>query len=92
MAFLQRLLNYPNKVCRDVTTTTTKDRERGKNPDAWKTGYLGKLLKKGDVSQCGNWREIMRLSNASKVPTKVILERMKEALNKELRSEQAEFR
>lgn len=33
------------------------------------------------MSQCGNWREIMRLSIASKVPTKVILERMKEARN-----------
>lgn len=66
--------------------------EEEKIPDAWKTGYLVKLPKKGDLSQCGNWRGIMLLSIASKVLTRVILERMKEALDKELRPEQAGFR
>ena len=58
-------------------------------PADWRLGYLVKLPKKGDLSQCGNWRGIMLLSVPSKVLTRVILERLKEALDKKLRTEQA---
>jgi len=61
-------------------------------PADWRLGYLVKLPKKGDLSQCGNWRGIMLLSVPSKVLTRVILERLKEALDKKLRTEQAGFR
>ncbi|XP_062579676.1 uncharacterized protein LOC134241657 [Saccostrea cucullata] len=43
------------------------------------------------MSQCGNWRKIMFLSIASKILTRVILERIKKALDEEQRSEQAGF-
>lgn len=66
--------------------------EQEQVPADWKLGYLVKLPKKGDLSQCGNWRGIMLLSIPSKVLTRIILERMKEALDKELRAEQAGFR
>jgi hypothetical protein len=66
--------------------------EQEQVPADWKLGYLVKLPKKGDLSQCGNWRGIMLLSIPSKVLTRIILERLKEALDKRLRSEQAGFR
>ena len=66
--------------------------EQEKVPADWKLGHLVKLPKKGDLSQCGNWRGIMLLSIPSKVLTRIILERLKEALDKRLRTEQAGFR
>nr|KAG5701747.1 hypothetical protein BaRGS_004349 [Batillaria attramentaria] len=66
--------------------------EQEQVPSDWKLGYLVKLPKKGDLSQCGNWRGIMLLSIPSKVLTRIILERLKEALDKRLRPEQAGFR
>jgi len=37
-----------------------------KIPEEWKKGLLTKLLKKGDLSYCKNWRGIMLLNMASK--------------------------
>ena len=51
-----------------------------------------KLPKKGDLSHCRNWRDIMLLNMASKVFCRLILERVKTALDKKLRDEQAGFR
>ena len=64
-------------------------------PDDWKRGLLVKLTKKGDLERrrlCGNWRGIMFLSISSKVLTRVILNRMKVAVDEALRDEQAGFR
>ena len=61
-------------------------------PTEWKKGLLVKLPKQGDLSQCGKWRGITLLSIPSKVLTRVILDRMKDALDKTLRDEQAGFR
>ena len=51
-----------------------------------------KADKKGDLSLCGNWRGIMLLSIPSKVFTRVILNRMKVAVDEALRDEQVGFR
>ena len=61
-------------------------------PQDWKLGLLVKLPKKGDLCLCKNWRGIMLLTVASMVLCKVILERMKDALEGRLRDEQAGFR
>nr|KAG5689838.1 hypothetical protein BaRGS_012188 [Batillaria attramentaria] len=61
-------------------------------PQDWKKGHLVKLPKKGDLSSCSNWRGIMLLSIPGKVLTRIILERLKIALDKTLREEQAGFR
>nr|KAG5685711.1 hypothetical protein BaRGS_027976 [Batillaria attramentaria] len=61
-------------------------------PQDWKKGHLVKLPKKGDLSSCSNWRGIMLLSIPGKVLTRIILERLKTALDKTLREEQAGFR
>ena len=63
-----------------------------KIPEEWRKGLLIKLPKKGDLSYCKNWRGIMLLSMASKVFCRVILERIKTALDEKLREEQAGFR
>ena len=66
--------------------------EQERVPEDWKKGHLVKLSKKGDLSSCNNWRGIMLLSVPGKVLTRIILERLKTALDKTLRDEQAGFR
>ena len=61
-------------------------------PSEWKTGLLVKIPKKGDLSKCENWRGITLLSAMSKILTRVMLERMKDAIDKKLRGNQAGFR
>ena len=61
-------------------------------PEEWEKGLLIKLPKKGDLSHCKNCRGIMLLNMASKVFCRVILERIKTALDEKLREEQAGFR
>jgi len=50
-------------------------------PEEWKKGLLIKLPKQGDLSHCKKWRGIMLLNMASKVFCRVILERIKAALD-----------
>ena len=60
-------------------------------PQDWKVGLLVKLPKKGNLCLCKNWRGML-LTVASKVLCKIILQRMKDALDGRLRDEQAGFR
>ena len=62
--------------------------EQERVPEDWKRGHLVKLSKKGDLSS-HNWRGIMLLSNPGKVLTRIMPERLKTALDKRLRVEQA---
>ena len=43
-------------------------------PEDWKKGLIVKLPKKGDLSQCNNWRKIVLLSIPGKVLSRIILE------------------
>ena len=61
-------------------------------PEEWKEGHIIKLPKKGDLSACGNYRGIMLLSAPGKVLNRVILVRIKSAVDKKLRDMQAGFR
>ncbi|XP_065261983.1 uncharacterized protein LOC135879876 [Emys orbicularis] len=61
-------------------------------PADWKEGYLIKIPKKGDLSNCANCRGITLLSVPGKVFNRVLLERMKDAVDPQLRDEQAGFR
>ena len=61
-------------------------------PDDWRRGLMIKLPKKGDTTSCQNWRGITLLSIPSKVLASIILSRMKTAVDKQLRDEQAGFR
>ena len=61
-------------------------------PSDWKEGYLIKIPKKGDLSSCSNYRGITLLSIPGKVFNRVLLNRMKNAVDPLLRDEQAGFR
>lgn len=61
-------------------------------PSDWRNGHIVKLPKKGDLSECKNWRGIQLLSLPSKILARLILERIKKAVDEQLREEQAGFR
>jgi len=65
--------------------------EKGEIPNDWKCALLVKLPKKGDTTNCDNWRGITLLSVPSKVFTRVLLNRIKEHVNLRLWKEQAGF-
>ena len=60
-------------------------------PEDWKTGLIVRHAKKGDLSDCNNWRGVTLLSLISKVFSKIILGRMTAALEKDISKEQAGF-
>ena len=66
--------------------------EREEIPAEWKEGILIKLPKKGDLRDCNNYRGIMLLSVPGKVLNRILLERMKQAVDPKLRDQQAGFR
>ena len=66
--------------------------EEGQIPEAWKTGLIFKLPKKGDLGDCNNWRGITLLSLTSKVFSRIVLSRLTAVLVKDLRPQQAGFR
>lgn len=63
-----------------------------KIPSDWKSGIIIKLPKKGDKTECNNWRGITLLPTISKVFTRVLLDRVKHQVDAQLRKEQAGFR
>ena len=66
--------------------------EKEEVPAQWKEGIIIKLPKKGDLRDCSNFRGIILLSTPGKVLNRVLLERMKEAVDTKLRDQQAGFR
>nr|CAH8843517.1 unnamed protein product [Trichobilharzia regenti] len=82
----------PETTADMLTPLLQKVWKEGKVPTDWRKGYLVKLPKKGDLGLCKNWRGIMLLSTPSKILSRIILERLKDALETELRPEQAGFR
>ena len=65
--------------------------EQEQVPSDWKEGYLIKIPKKGDLSSCSNYRGITLLSIPGKVFNRVLLNRMKNAVDPLLRDQQAGF-
>ena len=51
-----------------------------------------KTTKKGDLRDCNNYRGIMLLSVPGNVLNRILLQRMKEAVDPQLRDQQAGFR
>ena len=63
-----------------------------KVPRDWRKGIIVKVPKKGSLSDCNNWRGITLLSVPGKVFCKVLLNRLKNAVDGAIREEQAGFR
>ena len=58
----------------------------------WKKGLFVKVFKKGDLHECNNWRGVTLLPVISKIFCRMLLERIKKGVDKNLRNEQAGFR
>ena len=83
----------------DLKTTTdvlhslfSKVWEEETLPEDWKEGVIIKIPKKGDLTNCNNYRGIMLLSAPGKVLNRILLDRMKTAVDPLLRDQQAGFR
>ena len=61
-------------------------------PLDWKEGYLIKLPKKGDLSNCTNYRGITLLDVSGKVFNRALLNRMIDVIDTKFRDQQAGFR
>jgi hypothetical protein len=61
-------------------------------PNEWTKGIIIKLLKKGDLTNCNNWRGIALLSSSSKILSRIILNRIKRHVDNKLRRQQMGFR
>ena len=83
----------------DTETTTSvlhslfsKIWEKGEVPAQWREGIVMKLPKKGDLRDCNNYQGIMLLSVSGKVLNRIVLERVREAVDPKLGDQQAGFR
>ncbi|VDP51453.1 unnamed protein product [Schistosoma mattheei] len=89
--------NIPAEALKsDIEVTTNmlyllfkKTWEEEQVPMDWKEGHLVKMPKKGDLSKCENYRRITLLSVPSKVFSRVLLNWMKDAVDAQLRDQQA---
>ena len=61
-------------------------------PQDWKNSFISVLPKKGDLTDCNNHRGISLLSAPGKVQNKIILTRIRDAVDNKLRNNQAGFR
>ena len=58
----------------------------------WDKGLIVKLAKKGDLTECGNWKGITLMSVVAKVMGSVLIRRIAAGVEVKLRKEQAGFR
>ena len=77
------------KILRDILEQIWQSEE---TPKSWTIGLIVKMPKKGDLSNCNNWRGITLLSITSKILSRIIHKRLSDTLNDLLRQEQAGFR
>lgn len=61
-------------------------------PTEWKDGRIVKLPKKGNLTQCTNWRGITLLNTVNKVVSAILYNRLCTVLEPKFRREQAGFR
>ena len=66
--------------------------EGKKLPDDWTMGIIIKIPKKGALSNCNKWCGITLLSIPCKILAKIIIQRISQAVDQQLRNEQAGFR
>ncbi|KAI4901974.1 hypothetical protein NFI96_006075 [Prochilodus magdalenae] len=66
--------------------------EKEKIPTQWTKGLICKIPKKGNLQECGNWRGVTLLPLASKVLSKMTINRIQTGVDSSLRKAQAGFR
>jgi len=65
------------KVTEELHAICNQIWKEGSIPDEWTKTVIVTILKKGDLSQCSNYRTIALLSPVGKVLMMVLLERLK---------------
>ena len=83
---------YPNTIANILEPFLKKVWNSGQIPSDWKQGLIIKLPKKGDLTECSNWRGITLLNIIGKILATIIYNRLKEELEHKMRPEQAGFR
>jgi len=63
-----------------------------KIPKSWTRGLIIKIPKAGNLKDCKNWRGITLLPVVSKVMGRILINRIRDAVDSSLREEQAGFR
>ena len=66
--------------------------DSGEAPADWQTGVVIPIFKKGDKTECGNYRGITLLSLAGKVYAKVLQSRVQAIVEPSIAEEQCGFR
>ena len=69
----------------DEDRLLNKIKESGMIPSEWQNGVIVKIPKKGDLSDCGNWRGIALSPITLKIFCKVLLNRIELVLDGVLR-------
>ena len=66
--------------------------EKEQIPEDWQRGLIVKLPKKGDLTECNNWRGVKLMVAAAKVLGRIRITRIRDGIDNKLRQEQAGFR
>ena len=78
----ETVLDTMHRICVAIWKT-------GEWPEEWTFSTFVPLPKKGDLKQCANYRTIALVSHASKIPLRIILERIRVKTETEIADEQA---
>ena len=79
------------QLARQMLKLCNKAWDEGTIPEEWSKSILVSLLKKGDLSNCSNYRTISLINHTGKVFLTVLLKRLKSHLDPYLSEEQAGF-
>ena len=80
------------KMIQDLTRLLNNCWLKESVPEDWQKGIIIKIPKKGNLNDCNNWRGITLLSAPGKIFCLILLQRLRDAIDKMLREEQAGFR
>ena len=61
-------------------------------PTQWTKWLICKIPKEGNLQECGNWWGVTLLPQASKVLSRIVIDRIQTGVDASLRNEQAGFR
>ena len=86
------LLKHAESIIPRLTNLFNTVWHKQEVPSEWKDGIIIPLPKKGDLSDCNNWRGITLLSVPGKVFASIVLNRLRDGVEAHLRTEKAGFR
>ena len=75
-----------------LTAIVNKAWNKGEVPNDWRTGIIIPLHKKGDTTNCNNYRGIILLSVTSKIYEKILDNKLRKTVEKDIHECQSGFR